>query len=86
MKTQEPGGLPFKSSDAEIRGAIAKFVNHEKKFGDLIDRYGIATNHQFFAAKDNAASLFYLIDKAKAATGSDPEQMDRSFLRSSTRC
>ena len=79
VKTQQPGALPFKSSDEEIRGALAKFVGHERTFGDLIDCYGIATNHQFFAAKDNAASLFYLIDKAKTATGSASEQMDKKL-------
>ena len=67
VKTQQPGGNPFKASDDSMRTAIAKFVHLEQRYGDLIDRYSIATNHQFFDA-ENSNSLYFLISLAKEAT------------------
>lgn len=75
VKTQQPGGLPFKSSDEEIQTALQKFISHERTFGDLFERYTIVTNHQFFRA-DNKSSLHFLGEYAKKATGVQPGDMD----------
>lgn len=75
VKTRQIGGIPFKSGDDGIRSALRKFIAHEREFGDAFERYTIVTNHQFFRA-DNKSSLFFLIQKAKEATGSDPSEMD----------
>ena len=34
VKTQQPGGLPFKSDDNPIQKALTKFLKHEIHFGD----------------------------------------------------
>ncbi len=87
VKTQQPGGTAFKSSDEEIRTALGKFIKDERVFGNSFEAYTIVTNHQFFK-KDNKSSLYFLIEKAKVATGAEPVEMDNrlsgfinSFLR-----
>jgi hypothetical protein len=75
VKTQQPGGDPFKSGDAQIIAALSKFIGHERTFGNAFERYIIVTNHQFFKG-DNKSSLHYLIDKAREAKGADPADMD----------
>jgi hypothetical protein len=75
VKTQQPGGSPFKASDDQIKTALRKFISHERSFGDAFERYTIATNHQFFRG-DNKASLCFLIGKARQAGGPEPAHMD----------
>lgn len=75
VKTQGPGGTPFKASDDEIKTALGKFISHERVFGDAFEHYTIVTNHQFFR-EDNKASLYFLIEKAKEAKGPEPADMD----------
>ncbi|MDB4671441.1 DUF4297 domain-containing protein [Pirellulaceae bacterium] len=78
VKTQQLGGPPFKSGDEPIRTALSKFISHDLKFGDLFERYTLATNHHFFR-KDNTSSLFHLITLAQKATGHAPSEMDRGL-------
>ena len=75
VKTQQPGGSPFKSGDDEITSALSKFISHERAFGDNFERYTIVTNHQFFRA-DNKSSLYYVTEKAREAKGDAPNEMD----------
>lgn len=78
VKTQQLGGPPFKSGDEPIRTALGKFISHDRKFGDLFERYTLATNHHFFR-KENTSSLFHLIKLADKATGHAPSDMDRGL-------
>jgi hypothetical protein len=78
VKTQQPGGLPFKSGDEPIRTALGKFISHEFKFGDLFEQYTLATNHHFFR-KNNKSSLLHLIQMAAEATGHESSEMDRGL-------
>ncbi len=81
VKTQQPGGTPFKASDDEIKTALRKFVSHERGFGDAFERYTIVTNHQFFRG-DNKASLYFLIEKAKGPEPADVDNRLSGFINS----
>lgn len=81
VKTQQPGGLPFKSDDEPIQKALGKFLEHEMRFADHFERYTIATNHQFFRDNDNSKSLFFLSEKAREAEGSEPDEINSKLSR-----
>ncbi len=70
VKTKQPGSELLKSSQTEIRDSLVKFMEHERQYGELFDRYTIATNHQFFRDSDNKSSLFFLKEQARAFDGS----------------
>ncbi len=76
VKTQSPGGAPFKSGDSSIQVALCKFVGHELTFGDLFEHFTIVTNHHFFREKENKSNLSFLSKLAGEAQGSQPSQMD----------
>lgn len=76
VKTQQPGGSPFKSDDDPIQKALTKFLQHEIHFGDHFERYTIATNHHFFRDKDNSKSLLSLCEMAQKSLGPKIEEID----------
>ncbi len=84
VKTQQPGGAPFKSGDEPIVKALSKFVRHEHRFSAQFDRYTIATNHHFFRESDNKASLFVLSEQAPSAvqSKSSPDRRVTGFINS----
>ena len=76
VKTQQPGGSPFKSDDDPIQKALTKFLQHEIHFGDHFERYTIATNHHFFRDEDNSKSLLSLCEMAQKLLGPKIEEID----------
>jgi hypothetical protein len=67
VKTRQLGSDPWKSGDEAILAAVAKFVRTDMDYPGQFSEFEVATNHQFFAARENGSNLLYLLTLAAAA-------------------
>src|SRR5262245_17162434 len=68
VKTRLAGGVPFKATDAEIIGALRRFVSLEVKFPGVFESYVIASSVGFWHEKKNGSNLDLVLSELR--TGS----------------
>lgn len=69
LKTRLVGGVPFKSGDAEIVGALRRFVTLEAKFPGRFESYLLASNVGFWHEKKNGSNLDYVLSELRIGSG-----------------
>lgn len=74
VKTRQTDGDPFRASDEQVAGAVAKFAKLEHLFSSFFDQYRLATNHHFVSGRKNGTCLPYLIELATQTSNVDAMQ------------
>jgi hypothetical protein len=69
VKTRQFKGELFKSTDAAIKGSIARFSELEKRFPGQFDAYHFVTNHGFWDEKQNKNCITFLVTSIKNRGG-----------------
>lgn len=67
VKTQQPGGAPWKSTDQTIRDVLARFAKLEDQFGQHFRCYEIASNHPFLTEGTAGTCLRHVVGLAASA-------------------
>lgn len=81
IKTKNDGSAPFKAGDAEIVGAIQKFIREEEEFPDCFSGFLLSTNCGFYRDKKNGSNLEHLLSEAKGKRLSEVSSHVLGYLK-----
>ena len=81
LKTRLVGGVPFKTTDAEIVGALCKFVSLEAKFPGVFESYLIASNVGFWHERKNGSNLEFVVSELRASSDKSAKTLVAKILK-----